>query len=44
MNWVTRARAKVDRSACPWLIRRFIEATAVRLYVPAGHVLSVAAS
>jgi rhodanese-related sulfurtransferase len=42
--WVTRERPKVDRIACPWLIRRFIDPDASFLYVPAGDVLSVAAS
>lgn len=42
--WVTRERPKVDRIACPWLIRRFIDLDAQFLYVPAAHVLAVAAS
>ncbi len=42
MKWVTRARPKTDRVACPWLIRRFIDPTAEIVYVPAGDVLSVA--
>ena len=33
-TWVTRARPKIDRIACPWLIRRFIDASAEFLYVP----------
>jgi rhodanese-related sulfurtransferase len=40
--WVTRARPKIDRIACPWLIRRFIDATAKFKYVPADEVLSYA--
>ncbi len=40
--WVTRARPKIDRIACPWLIRRFIDPHAVLLYVTAAEVLSVA--
>jgi rhodanese-related sulfurtransferase len=40
--WVTRARPKIDRIACPWLIRRFIDATAKFEYVPADQVLSYA--
>lgn len=40
--WVTRARPKVDRIACPWLIRRFVDPTAVFLYVAASEVFSVA--
>ena len=42
-RWVTRERPKVDRIACPWLIRRFIDADAEFLYVPPGEVLRVAA-
>jgi hypothetical protein len=42
VNWVTRARPKTDRIACPWLIRRFIDPTAQILYVPADQVLEVA--
>jgi hypothetical protein len=44
MKWVTRERPKIDRLACPWLIRRFIDADAEIRYVPATQVLSVAAS
>lgn len=40
--WVTRERPKIDRIACPWLIRRFIDPFAVFLYVPAAQVLNVA--
>jgi hypothetical protein len=39
---VTRERPKVDRIACPWLIRRFIDADAEFLYVPKEDVLRVA--
>jgi hypothetical protein len=42
MKWVTRARPKVDRIACPWLIRRFIDADAEIVYVPADEVIAVA--
>jgi hypothetical protein len=42
MKWVTRARPKTDRIACPWLIRRFIDSDAEILYVPASQVLAVA--
>jgi len=42
MKWVTRARPKTDRIACPWLIRRFIDPAAEILYVPAEDVLAVA--
>jgi hypothetical protein len=44
MKWVTRARPKTDRIACPWLIRRFIDPDAEILYVPAAEVLAVAAA
>ena len=43
MRWVTRARPKTDRIACPWLIRRFIDPGADIIYVPAGQVLAVQA-
>ncbi len=43
MKWVTRARPKVDRIACPWLIRKFIDPQAEFLYVPADQVMIVAA-
>ncbi len=42
MKWVTRARPKTDRIACPWLIRRFIDPDAEILYVPRDDVLAVA--
>ena len=41
-KWVTRENAKVDRIACPWLIRRFIDRDAEFLYVPADAVMAVA--
>jgi rhodanese-related sulfurtransferase len=41
--WVTRARPKVDRIACPWLIRRFVDPQARFLFVAPGEVLTVAA-
>ena len=40
--WVTRARPKVDRIACPWLIRRFVDPHAVFLFVEAAEVPAVA--
>jgi hypothetical protein len=42
MKWVTRARPKTDRIACPWLIRRFIDPHAEIVYVAADRVLGVA--
>lgn len=43
MKWVTRSRPKVDRVACPWLIRKFVDPQAEFLYVPADQVAAVAA-
>jgi rhodanese-related sulfurtransferase len=40
--WVTRARPKVDRIACPWLIRRFVDPQAVFLFVAPADVAGVA--
>lgn len=40
--WVTRARPKIDRIACPWLIRRFVDPGAVFLFVAPQEVESVA--
>jgi len=42
MKWVTRERAKTDRVACPWLIRKFIDPQAEFLFVPKNEVLQVA--
>ena len=42
MKWVTRERAKVDRIACPWLIKRFVDPEAEFYFVPADKVVSVA--
>jgi hypothetical protein len=42
VKWVTRARPKTDRIACPWLIRRFIDPAAEIRYVPADQALAVA--
>jgi len=42
MKWVTRERPKIDRLACPWLIRRFIDPGAEIHYVPAAQVLAAA--
>ncbi|MCW3477847.1 chromate resistance protein [Limobrevibacterium gyesilva] len=41
-KWVTRERPKIDRIACPWLIRRFIEPEAEFIYVPTDRVFAVA--
>jgi len=40
-RWVTRARPKVDRIACPWLIRRFVDPAAIFLFVSPGDVPAV---
>src|SRR5260370_21121067 len=42
MKWVTRKNANVDRIACPWVIRRFIDKEAEFLFVPAEEVSTVA--
>lgn len=39
-KWITRARPKIDRIACPWLVRRFIDPVAEFIYVPAAEVLA----
>jgi hypothetical protein len=44
MKWVTREKARVDRIACPWLIRRFVDPHAEFLYVPKDKVKAVASS
>ena len=38
MKWITREKVKVDRVACPWLIRKFVDPEAEFLFVPAGEV------
>ncbi len=40
--WVTRHRPKIDRIACPWLIRRFVDPSAQFLFVPPSEVAGVA--
>ena len=44
MKWVTREGVKVDRVACPWLIRRFVDRDAEFLFVPADQVMVKAKS
>jgi len=41
-RWVTRERPKIDRIACPWLVRRFVDPDAEFLYVPTSAVRAVA--
>jgi rhodanese-related sulfurtransferase len=43
-RWITRERPKIDRIACPWLIRRFVDPSAEFLYVAAGDVIAMAQS
>lgn len=42
MKWITRERVKVDRVACPWLIKKVVDPHAEFLFVPAEKVLEVA--
>jgi hypothetical protein len=42
MKWITRERVKVDRVACPWLIKKFVDPQAEFLFVPADQVMAVA--
>jgi hypothetical protein len=42
MKWVTRRNAHVDRIACPWLIRKFVDKNPEFIYVPSEQVLQVA--
>lgn len=43
MKWITRQGVKVDRVACPWLIRKFVDREAEFLFVPADQVMEKAA-
>ena len=43
MKWITREHVKVDRVACPWLVKRFIDPQPDFLYVPADQVMQIAA-
>lgn len=42
MKWITRENVKVDRVACPWLIRRFVDPNAEFLFVPESELLKAA--
>ena len=44
MQWITRENAAVDRIACPWLIRRFVDPEAEFLFVPPAEVAARAAA
>ena len=41
MKWITRERPKIDRIACPWLIKHFVDAEAEFVYVPKDRVFEV---
>ncbi len=43
MKWITREKVKVDRVACPWLIRKFVDLEAEFLFVPTDQVMEIAA-
>lgn len=43
MKWITRERVKVDRVACPWLIKKFVDPAAEFLFVPSDQVAAIAA-
>ena len=42
MKWITRERPKIDRIACPWLIKRFVDSNAEFIYVPKEKVFDEA--
>lgn len=42
MKWITREKVKVDRVACPWLIKKFVDPQAEFLFVPVEQVMDVA--
>jgi hypothetical protein len=42
MRWITRERVKVDRVACPWLIKKFVDPDAEFIFVPAQNVMKEA--
>ena len=42
MKWITREKVQVDRVACPWLIKKFVDANAEFLFVPADQVMAIA--
>src|SRR5438477_13208681 len=42
MRWITRENVKVDRVACPWLIKRFVDPDAEFLFVPESELLTSA--
>jgi hypothetical protein len=42
VKWITREKVKVDRVACPWLIKKFVDPQAAFLFVPADRVMEEA--
>jgi hypothetical protein len=42
MKWITRERPKIDRIACPWLIKKFVDASAEFIFVPRDQVFALA--
>jgi hypothetical protein len=42
MKWITRERPKIDRIACPWLIKKFVDPDAEFIYVPSDEVFAKA--
>ena len=44
MKWITREKVKVDRVACPWLIRKFVDPEAEFLFVPVDQVAGIVES
>ncbi|SDP99797.1 hypothetical protein SAMN05428975_5164 [Mucilaginibacter sp. OK268] len=42
MKWITRERPKIDRIACPWLIKNFVDPTAKFIFVPKDQVIDQA--
>lgn len=44
MKWITRERPKIDRLACPWLIKKFVDKDAIFIYVPFNQVLEQSVS
>jgi hypothetical protein len=42
MKWITRERPKIDRIACPWLIKNFVDKNAEFIYVPKEDVFKKA--
>jgi hypothetical protein len=43
MKWITRERPKIDRIACPWLIKKYVDEEAEFIYAPKDQVFEIAA-